>query len=130
MESSTTNENLALSRLAKALALLALVFCILMFAADTVFRAAQPAWAAFLSALPLLAIGTSFTIVQTLISQSRSQLLKNLLLAATFLLWGVAELSPGNPVSKMLDEVVIALFVIDLAWTILPRVSTTRNPLD
>jgi hypothetical protein len=130
MESSTTNENLALSRLAKALTLLALVLCVLMLAADTVFRAARPAWAASLSALPLLAIGTSFLIVQTLLSQPRSQLLKNLLLAATFLLWGVAELSPGNTVSKMLDEVVIALFVVDLAWTILPRVSTTRNPFD
>lgn len=124
------NGNSALSLVAKGLVLLALVFCVVMFAADMIFRAARPAWVASLTALPLLAIGTSFLIMQALVRESRSQLLKNLLLAATFLLWGVAELLPENGLSKILDEVVIALFVIDLAWTILPRVSATRNPFD
>jgi len=123
-------ENPVRSRLAKGLGLLALVFCIPMFAADMIFRAPRPAWAASLSAIPLLAIGASFLIMQTLVRESQSQLLKNLLLAATFLLWGVVELLPENAVSKILGKVVIALFVIDLAWTILPRVSATRNPFD
>lgn len=130
MENSTMNGNFSLSLVAKGLAFLALVFCVLMFAADMIFRAARPAWVASLTALPLLAIGMSFLIMQALLRQSRPQLLKNLLLAATFLLWGVAELLPEHGLSKILDEVVIALFVIDLAWTILPRVSATRNPFD
>ena len=116
--------------MAKGLGLLALVFCVVMFAADMIFRAARPAWVASLTALPLLAIGTSFLIMQALVRESRSQLLKNLLLAATFLLWGVAELLPENGLSKILDEVVIALFVIDLAWTILPRSALPSNPFD
>jgi len=130
MENSTMNGNSALSLLAKGLALLALLFCVLMFAADRIFPAARPPWAASLTALPLLAIGMSFLILQTFLRESRSQLLKNLLLGATFLLWGVAELLPENGLSKILDEVVIALFVIDLAWTILPGVGATRNPFD
>jgi len=119
-----------LSLVTRGLALLALVFCVLMFAADVTFGAARPAWVASLTALPLLAIGTSFLIMQALTKESRSQLLKNLLLAATFLLWGVAELLPENGLSKILDEIVIALFVIDLAWTILPGVISARNPSD
>jgi hypothetical protein len=130
MENSRPKENPVSFRLAKGLALLALVSCVLMFARDVVPAATRPAWAASLPALPLLAIGISFLVVQTTARQRRSQLLKNLLLAATFLLWGFVELLPVNAASKTLDELVIALFVVDLAWTILPRVRDTRNPFE
>jgi hypothetical protein len=130
MENSAPNEKPVSSRFAKGLALLALASCVLMFARDLVPEAARPAWAASLPALPLLAIGISFLAVQTTARQRRSQLLKNLLLAATFLLWGVVELLPANATSETLDELVIALFVIDLAWTILPRLSDSRNPFE
>jgi hypothetical protein len=130
MENFTPNERTLSSRLAKGLALLALVSCVLMFARDLVPAATRPAWTASLPALPLLAIGISFLAVQTTARQRRSQLLKNLLLAATFLVWGVVELLPANALSKTLDELVIALFVVDLAWTILPRLSDSRNPFE
>jgi hypothetical protein len=130
MENSTPNEKAVSSRLAKGFALVALASCALMFTRDLVPAATRPAWAASLPALPLLAIGISFLVVQTMARQRRSQLLKNLLLAATFLLWGVVELLPENAASKTLDELVIALFVVDLAWTILPRLSDSRNPFD
>jgi|HubBroStandDraft_1064217.scaffolds.fasta_scaffold21011_3 hypothetical protein len=130
MENSTPNEKPASSRLAKGFALLAVAFCVLMFARDLVPAATRPSWAASLPAFPLLAIGISFLVVQTMARQRRSQLLKNLLLAATFLLWGVVELLPANATSRTLDELVIALFVVDLAWTILPRLSDSRNPFE
>lgn len=130
MENSAPNEKPVSSRFAKGLALLALASCVLMFARDLVPEATRPAWAASLPALPLLAIGISFLAVQTTARQLRSRLLKNLLLAATFLLWGVVELLPPNPTSEILDELVIALFVVDLAWTILPRLSDSRNPFE
>ena len=130
MENSTPKEKPVSSRLARGLALLALASCVLMFAGDLVPAATRPAWAASLAALPLLAIGISFLVVQTMARQRRSQLLKNLLLTATFLLWGVVEVLPANATSKTLDELVIALFVVDLAWTILPRLSDSRNPFD
>jgi len=130
MENSTPNDKQVGFRLARGLALLAVASCVLMFARDVVPAAARPAWAASLPAFPLLAIGISFLVVQTMARQRRSQLLKNLLLAATFLLWGVVELLPANATSKTLDELVIALFVVDLAWTILPRLSDSRNPFE
>ena len=115
---------------AATVAALALASCVLMFARDLVPAATRPSWAASLPALPLLAIGISFLVVQTVARQRPSQLLKNLLLAATFLLWGVVELLPANATSETLDELVIALFVIDLAWTILPRLRDSRNPFE
>jgi hypothetical protein len=130
MGNSTIHRNPVLSAAAKAFAILALLGCLLMLARDLTPGAAWPPWTGFLSALPLLAIGLSFLVVQMLARQQRSQLLKNLLLAATFLLWGVVELFPDNTASRILGEVVIALFVVDLAWTILPRVSDTRNPFE
>jgi len=130
MENFTPNEKSLSSRLARGMALLALASCVLMFARDFVPAATRPAWTASLPAFPLLAIGISFLVVQTTARQRRSQLLKNLLLAATFLLWGVVELLPANATSKTLDELVIALFVVDLAWTILPRLSGSRNPFE
>jgi hypothetical protein len=130
MDNCTPNEKTLSSRLAKGMALLALACCILMFARDLVPMATRPTWAASLPALPLLAIGISFLAVQATARQRRSQLLKNLLLAATFLLWGIVELLPANATSKTLDELVIALFVVDLAWTILPRLSDSRNPFE
>lgn len=130
METFTPKEHLFSSWLAKGLALLALACCVLMLVRDAVPAATRPAWAASLPALPLLAIGISFLVVQTTARQRRSQLLKNLLLAATFLLWGVVELLPANAASQTLGELVIALFVVDLAWTILPRLSDSRNPFE
>jgi hypothetical protein len=130
MENSTPKEKLLSSRLAKGLALLALASCVLMFGRDVVPAATRPAWAASLPALPLLAIGISFLVVQTTARQRRSQLLKNLLLAATFLLWGGVELLPANAASQTLGELVIALFVVDLAWTILPRLSDSGSPFE
>jgi hypothetical protein len=81
--------------------------------------------AASLSAVPLLAVGLSFLLVQAMVRPRRTELLKNLLLAATFLLWGVVQLMTQSVLSKRLGDVVVALYVMDLAWTILARVRLT-----
>jgi len=65
------------------------------------------------------AVGLSFAIAQPIVRPRRLELLKNLLLAATFLLWGAVQLMPQNLVSKKLGDVVIALYVTDLAWTVM-----------
>jgi hypothetical protein len=55
-------------------------------------------------------------------------LLKNALLAATFLLWGAIQLMPQNATSMRLGNVVIALYVVDLAWVVLgTKISLKRN---
>jgi hypothetical protein len=72
---------------------------------------------AAISAGPLLLIGTSFLIVQLVIRPRWSELLKNVLLAGTFLLWGTIQLMPQNYLAQRLGNVVIVLYVLDLAWT-------------
>ena len=84
--------------------------------------------AAATSAAPLLLVGTSFLIVQPIIRPRLVELLKNVLLAATFLLWGIVQLMPQNTMSNRLGNLVIALYVLDLAWVTLGTVvSKERN---
>jgi hypothetical protein len=84
--------------------------------------------AAATTAVPLLLVGTSFLIVQPIIRPRLIELLKNVLLAATFLLWGIVQFMPQNAMSIRLGNVVIALYVLDLAWVTLGTViSHERN---
>jgi len=84
--------------------------------------------AAAISAAPLLLVGASFLIMQFIIRPGLMELLKNALLAATFLLWGTIQLMPRNATSVRLGNVVIALYVLDLAWVILgSKISRKRN---
>lgn len=72
-----------------------------------------------ISAAPLLLVGVSFLLVQPVIRPRLAELTKNLLLAATFLLWGAIQLMPQNELARRLGSVVVALYVVDLAWVVL-----------
>lgn len=113
--------------LAIGLIVLALASSVGLLASDARMGVALGLSAAAISALPLLAAGLSFLMVQPMIRPRWAELLKNMLLAATFLLWGVVQLMTQNPLSKRLGDVVIALYVVDLAWTILVRVNPARK---
>jgi hypothetical protein len=87
-----------------------------------------PISAAVASAAPLLLVGTSYLFVQPLLRPRLLELLKNVLLAATFLLWGIIQFMPQNARSIRLGNVVIALYVLDLAWVTLgTAISRERN---
>jgi hypothetical protein len=76
----------------------------------------------------LLLVGTAFLTMQPLIRPRLVELLKNALLAVTFLLWGGIQFMPQNATSLRLGNVVIALYVLDLAWVILgSKVSVKKN---
>jgi drug/metabolite transporter (DMT)-like permease len=77
-----------------------------------------------ISAAPLLLIGVSFLVVQMMLRPRWTELLKNILLAAAFILC-VVQLMEQNALSKRLGNVVIALYVLDLAWVILSSVNPT-----
>ena len=84
--------------------------------------------AAVISAAPLLLVGASFLTLQPIIRPRLGEFLKNALLAATFLLWGAIQLMPRNATSMRLGNVVIALYVLDLAWVVLgTKISLKRN---
>lgn len=75
--------------------------------------------AVVISAAPLLLVGVAFLALQPVLRPRRSELLKNILLALTFLLWGGLQFLPQNSLSAWLGNLVIVLYVVDLAWVIL-----------
>jgi hypothetical protein len=118
------------SRLSIGLVVVALVSSIVLLASDSNTLGGLNGWAAAISAMPLLAVGLSFLIVQLVIRPHWAELFKNVLLSATFLLWGVVQLMTQSTVSKRLGNLVIALYVTELAWTILARLKTTRKSVE
>ncbi len=113
--------------LAAGLATLALASSIGLLTRTSNVGFAQRFPPAAISALPLLAVGLSFLLVQAMIRPRRAELLKNMMIVAAFLLWGVVQLIEHNPLSKTLGDVVIALYVVELAWTILARLNSARK---
>jgi hypothetical protein len=75
-----------------------------------------------MSAAALLLVGVSLLIVQIILRPRWTELLKNTLLAAAFLLWGVVQLMEASSLSRSLGNVVIALYVLDLGWVVLASV--------
>ena len=105
-----------------SLAVLALAASVGLLVGDAGIGNLPQLSAAAASAAPLLLIGTSFLIAQPALRPRLVELLKNVLLAATFLLWGIVQLMPQNSMSIRLGNVVIALYVLDLAWMTLGAV--------
>ena len=111
--------NLVLRWFSYGLAVLGLAAGLALLIGDLGMRTLFPLSAGARSAAPLLLVGTSFLFVQPVLRPRLLELLKNVLLAATFLLWGIVQLMPQNAMSARLGNVVIALYVLDLAWVIL-----------
>lgn len=99
------------------LAILALAAGLSLLASDANIWAPPGASAAAISAASLLLIGISFLFMQPAIRPQFADLMKNILLAGTFLLWGAIQLMPHNRLAVKLGNIVIVLYVADLAWT-------------
>jgi hypothetical protein len=48
------------------------------------------------------------------------ELLTRSILVSAFALWGIVQIAPGLPVNAVLNDVVIVLFVVDLAIIVSP----------
>jgi peptidoglycan/LPS O-acetylase OafA/YrhL len=79
------------------------------------------------SAAPLLLIGVSFLFLQPAIRPRPAELIKNILLAGTFLLWGIIQLMPQNNLAARLVSLVVVLYVVDLAWTNFASMKSRRE---
>ena len=110
-----------------SLAVLALTAALGLLLGDVILGNLHGLPAAAISASPLLLVGTAFLIMQPLVRPDWKELVKNLLLAATFLLWGAIQLMPRNAISKWLGNVVIALYVLDLARVIFGSVNSDHR---
>ena len=80
-----------------------------------------------ISSAPLLLAGVAFLVAQATMRPGKAELLKNGLLAATFLLWGAVQLMPQNALAARLGNLVIVLYVVDLAWAILAKPDSAGN---
>lgn len=78
-----------------------------------------------ISAAPLLLIGASFLVAQAILRPRWTELLKNMLLAGTFILWGIVQLMAQKSLSKRLGDVVVALYVFDLALVVFASVTAS-----
>jgi len=122
--------NKILRRLSMGLVVVAVVSSIVLLASDSDTLGSLNRWAAPISAAPLLAVGLALLIFQPTIRPGWAELLKSALLAATFLLWGAVQLMPPTMLSRRLGNLVIALYVIELAWTIAARLKATRKSVE
>jgi hypothetical protein len=52
--------------------------------------------------------------------ETRRELLTRSILVSAFALWGIAQIAPGLPGNAVLGDVVIVLFVVDLAILVAP----------
>jgi hypothetical protein len=80
-----------------------------------------------ITALPLLSVGLAFLTIQPTMRLRPKQFLKNALLAATFILWGIVQLMPESVVSMRLSSLVVALYVFDLGLVTLLSVNPTQE---
>ena len=120
--------NIVLRWISGALSILAISASVGLLIGDAKLWTPHAQLVAVLSAAPLLLVGVAFLFLQPVIRPRFVELLKNLLLAATFLLWGGIQFMPQNATSLRLGNVVIALYVLDLAWVILgTKISRVRN---
>jgi hypothetical protein len=79
------------------------------------------------SAAPLLFVGAAYLVFQTLIRPKPLDLFKALIVSSAFMLWGVDQLLPSGRVAMTLGDVVITLYVIDLAWLMIERLKQRNH---
>ena len=110
------------------LAILALAASLALLVRDAEMGTLSQFPATVISSAPLLLVGLSYLFLQPILRPRVQELGKNLLLAATFLLWGAVQLMPQNTLSVRLSNLVIVLYVLDLAWVILSsKISQQRK---
>ena len=103
--------------LTRGFSLAAVISSVLLLASDA-FPSALPLEHAKASALPLLLMGAAYVCLQPVVRLGVWELVKRLLLAIAFILWGMVQLLPASGTTAMLGDLVIALFVVDLFWIV------------
>jgi hypothetical protein len=77
------------------------------------------------SSIPLVLAGGAYILLQGILRPSPIELVKRLMLGGAFLLWGIVQLMPPGNLASELGNVVIALYVFDLALII--RIELHKN---
>jgi hypothetical protein len=111
------------------LVVLALAFSGVLLIRDAGIGAIRSPARGTISAASLLLVGIAFLIVQPIMRLRPKEFLKNLLLATSFILWGVVQLMPQNVLAMRLGGLVVTLYVLELAWVTLLSANSTGQPV-
>jgi hypothetical protein len=107
---------------------LALASCVFLLVFDAPLPLVQRLAHAPVSAAPLLLIGLASLGFQVLIRPKPLDLFKAGMISSAFILWGVYQLLPTGWGATTLGDIVIVLFVIDLAWMMAGRLKQQGWP--
>ena len=111
----TQSKRLPLTMFVRVLLFLSLFGCIALVLFDF-FPALLPLLThGPVSALPLLLVGLAYLVLQLRLRPRPLELLKRVMLASAFILWGLDQLLPVGPLATTLGDIVIVLYIIDLA---------------
>lgn len=116
------------SRLALVLAVCALASGALLLVLDIFGNFPSHRFHAAASAVPLILIGFSWLCLHPGIGVHPIQFVKRLIAAVAFVLWGVDQMLPPGWWASTVGDVVIALFVLDMALIV--RGELTDDPSD
>jgi len=72
-----------------------------------------------LGALPLALIALAYLVYQTVRRPGKAEMFKAVLLAIAFLLWGGNQLWPDASYATLLNDLAIALFVLDVFFVLI-----------
>jgi hypothetical protein len=111
---------LVLAWIVRAIALLAVFAGLTLLLVDSPLAARLPMRIdrSAAEAFPLLLVGIAYLAWLATERPAVIDLIKQLLIALAFILWGVSLLMPAGPAARLLGAVVIAIYVFDLAWMI------------
>jgi hypothetical protein len=73
---------------------------------------------AIFEAIPLLLVGTTFLACIIIERPALIEFLKQAILGAAFVLWGIDMLLPPSPFATFIGALIIAIYVFDLIWII------------
>ena len=79
-----------------------------------------------LGALPLALIALAYLAYQTVRRPGAQELIKAVLLSVAFLLWAANQFWPDKPYATLLNDVAIALFVLDVLLVIIGPVGMSK----
>ena len=116
------------SRLTIVLAVAALVSGATLLFLDCFAHFTSHRLHAVASGVPLILIGLSWLSLHPGFGVHPVQFLKRLIAAVVFVLWGIGQMLPAGWLASTVGDVVIALFVLDMALII--RGELTDDPND
>ena len=117
-----------LSRFSIVLAVAAVVSGALLLVLDGVSSFPSDRFHAAASSVPLILIGLSWLCLHPGTGVHPIQFLKRLIAAVAFVLWGASQMLPPGWLATTVGDVVIALFVLDMALIV--RGELTEDPND